>query len=399
MSDWQLTSVGAVSTRVTKGTTPKVGGYTTRGISFVKVESITAEGQFIPEKFAHINEETNLLLARSILQEDDLLFSIAGTIGRVARVSAQLLPANTNQALAIIRPDKAKIDVGFLLYCLRDKNRIQDALALVVQSVQANLSLSELSSIQIPLPPLPEQQAIAEVLGALDDKIAANSKLAATAAQLTQSLFSRAVKESSDEYVLSEITELLSRGVTPKYSEDADTMMILNQKCVRGQRVELEPARRTLLSKVRKDKVLMANDVLVNSTGQGTLGRVARWIGNERSTVDSHITIVRFNAAKVHPVTAGIGLLGLQETITEMGEGSTGQTELSRVELGKLKVRLPKLGQQLELGRHFDGLAKMEQAHLAENITLAATRDALLPQLMSGKLRVKDAESIVLAAV
>ncbi|WP_449374003.1 restriction endonuclease subunit S [Arthrobacter psychrolactophilus] len=154
-----------------------------------------------------------------------------------------------------------------------------------------------------------------------------------------------------------------------------------------------------MLSKVREDKVLKANDVLVNSTGQGTLGRVARWIDNERSTVDSHITIVRFNAVKVHPVTAGIGLLSLQETITEMGEGSTGQTELSRVELGKLKVRLPKLDQQLELGRHFDGLAKMEQTHLAENRTLAATRDALLPQLMSGKLRVKDAEAIVSAAV
>lgn len=395
MNDWLLTSVGAVSTRVTKGTTPKLGGYTTRGISFVKVESITAEGQFIPEKFAYINEETNQLLARSILQEDDLLFSIAGTIGRVARVSAQFLPANTNQALAIIRPDKAKINVGFLLYCLRDKNRIQDALSLVVQSVQANLSLSELSSIQIPLPPLAEQQAIAEVLGALDDKIAANTKLAATAAQLSHSLFTRAVKESSDEHVLSEITNLLNRGVTPKYSEDEDTMMILNQKCVRGQRIELEPARRTLLTKVREDKVLVANDVLVNSTGQGTLGRVARWTNQERATVDSHITIVRFDAAKVHPVTAGIGLLGLQETIIEMGEGSTGQTELSRVELGKLKVRLPRRDHQAELGLRFSELSRMESAHLAENETLSTTRDALLPQLMSGKLRVKDAESAV----
>lgn len=266
-------------------------------------------------------------------------------------------------------------------------------------SVQPMLNRNYIAQVPVITPPLPEQQAIAEVLGALDDKIAANTKLAATAAQLTQSLFSRAVKESSDEYVLSEITELLSRGVTPKYSEDADTMMILNQKCVRGQRVELEPARRTLLSKVREDKVLKTNDVLVNSTGQGTLGRVARWIDNERSTVDSHITIVRFNAAKVHPVTAGIGLLGLQETIIEMGEGSTGQTELSRVELGKLRVRLPRIDVQVELGRHFDDLAKMEQAHLAENGTLAATRDALLPSLMSGKLRVKDVEALVSSAV
>lgn len=266
-------------------------------------------------------------------------------------------------------------------------------------SGQPLLNQTVLGSIEAAIANPAHRETIAEVLGALDDKIAANTKLAATAAQLTHAIFTRAVRESSEEFVLSEITDLLSRGVTPKYSEDEETMMILNQKCVRGQRIELEPARRTLLTKVRGDKVLVVNDVLVNSTGQGTLGRVARWTNQERATVDSHITIVRFDAAKVHPVTAGIGLLGMQETIIEMGEGSTGQTELSRVELGKLKVRLPRRDHQAELGLRFSELSRMESAHLAENTTLATTRDVLLPQLMSGKLRVKDAESVISAAV
>ena len=333
---------------------------------------------------------------RSILHADDLLFSIAGTIGRVARVDAEILPGNTNQALAIIRPDQSKVDVRFLMHCLRDKKRIDHALSLVVQSVQANLSLAELSNIEIPLPPLSEQRAIAEVLGALDDKIAANIRIAAISAELSGGLFEHYLHEGSVESLLSEITSLVSRGVTPAYSEDAvGTTTILNQKCVRDQRVSLGASRNTLDSKVREDKILRINDVLVNSTGQGTLGRVARWTRVKRVTTDSHISIVRFDATKTNAVTAGYALLRMQPAIEELGEGSTGQTELSRVDLGRLRVRLPARDLQDQLGVRLLELSRTEDSYLAENETLAVTRDALLPQLMSGKLRVRDAEKLL----
>ncbi|WP_449374002.1 restriction endonuclease subunit S [Arthrobacter psychrolactophilus] len=141
-----------------------------------------------------------------------------------------------------ILPASDQISIEFLYWATRRENFWP-----IRGSAQPFISQGDCRDLTIYAPSIQVQKAIADVLGALDDKIAANTKLAATAAQLTQSLFSRAVKESSDEYVLSEITELLSRGVTPKYSEDTDTMMILNQKCVRGQRVELEPARRHLV--------------------------------------------------------------------------------------------------------------------------------------------------------
>lgn len=268
-----------------------------------------------------------------------------------------------------------------------------------VGATMPNLNTSILSAVPLTVPEPRVQRAIAEVLGALDDKIAANTKLVQTSAALTQAMFSSAVATSSEESVLSEITELLSRGITPKYSDDNDATVILNQKCVRGQRVDLDPARRTLSVKVREDKLLKLDDVLVNSTGQGTLGRVARWTHHENVTVDSHITIVRFDRNKVDPVCAGVGLLGLQQTIIEMGEGSTGQTELSRVELGKLRIRLPDFETQRALGRRFASMANMERINLEENRRLAATRDALLPQLMSGKLRVREGETLVAAAV
>jgi type I restriction enzyme S subunit len=262
-------------------------------------------------------------------------------------------------------------------------------------SAQPSLNRNFLRNIPVAVPPLDEQRAIAEVLGSLDDKIAANTKLAQTSANLAQALFAGSMDAADHEVALSEVTELLSRGVAPKYSDGEDAVLVLNQKCVRDQRVNLDPARRTLTSKVRGDKMLRMDDVLVNSTGQGTLGRVARWTNSVSVTVDSHITIARFDPAKVDPVCAGMALLAAQKTIEELGEGSTGQTELSRTELGKLRMRLPDRSLQAELGHRIKSMSEMETAYLRENQTLATTRDALLPQVMSGKLRVKDAESVL----
>ena len=109
--------LGDIATLITKGTTPTSVGYTftDTGVNFVKIESIREDGTFIPDKFAHISDECNTKLKRSQLQENDILFSIAGAIGRTAIVTKDCLPANTNQALAIIRIPQGVIDYRFLL--------------------------------------------------------------------------------------------------------------------------------------------------------------------------------------------------------------------------------------------------------------------------------------------
>ena len=189
--EWDQTTVGQVTDRVTKGTTPTTlgGCFAEHGISFVKVESLAEDGRILPDKLAHIDDATDALLSRSRLEQDDILFTIAGTIGRAALVPGWLLPANTNQAIAIVRPKRGVIHPRFLFYVLRDRSRVKHAQTRVVQSVQANFSLGELSSLEIPLPPLAEQKAIAAVLGALDDKIELNRRMNATLEAIAQALF------------------------------------------------------------------------------------------------------------------------------------------------------------------------------------------------------------------
>lgn len=398
MTEWKVATIDQVASTVTKGTTPTSLGYEfhATGIPFVKVESITPGGIINQKKLAYISEDAHEHLKRSQLKVDDVLFTIAGTIGRVARVLPSDIPANTNQAVAIVRPDSTKVSPRFVLYCLRDEQRIMRAQSRVVQSVQANLSLSELKSVEIPLPSLDEQRAIVSVLGALDDKIAVNERIAATARELGMTLFFQAVQGGDlIEVEVGSIATSLTRGVAPKYSESPDELLVLNQKCIRDGRVNLSPARRTLGSKVATPKLLQHNDILINSTGVGTLGRVARWTSNIKATVDSHITIVRFDAQQVDPVCAGFAILRAQPEIEAMGEGSTGQTELRRTQVGGLEFSLPSPARQRELRIKLDSLEERADQALAESRTLAGLRDTLLPQLMSGRLRVRDAEKMI----
>lgn len=138
---------------VTKGTTPTTLGkpFTTSGINFIKAESILDNHSIDSGKFAYIDDETNSMLKRSIIKANDIVFTIAGTLGRFALVDESILPANTNQAVAIIRPDNAKISPTYLYSFFIGNWHNEYYSERVQQAVQANLSLTTIKSLPIAL--------------------------------------------------------------------------------------------------------------------------------------------------------------------------------------------------------------------------------------------------------
>ena len=147
--------------------------------------------------------------------------------------------------------------------------------------------------------------------------------------------------EWSDKPLL-ELCSYINRGSAPAYIE-AGGVLVLNQKCVRDQRVSFLEARRTDQERklVIADRMLQLLDILVNSTGVGTLGRVAQLVAlPEPATVDSHVTIVRPDPAAVDPRYLGFAVRLYEREIEALAEGSTGQTELSRARLGAFPVPL-----------------------------------------------------------
>ena len=166
-----FTRLGDQCSKITKGTTPTTVGFQfqSEGINFVKIESIGDNGTIMPNKMAHIGEDCHTTLSRSQLMAGDLLFSIAGAIGRSAIVPDAILPANTNQALAIIRlRSDAPLDRTYLRFALSS-----DAVRIASEKTkrgiaQVNLSLKDVSEFRLPLPPLALQQQFADFVARVD---------------------------------------------------------------------------------------------------------------------------------------------------------------------------------------------------------------------------------------
>ena len=299
-------------------------------------------------------------------------------------------------------------------------------------SAQPSLNRNYINPVEVSIPPFSEQKAIAHILGTLDDKIELNRKTNETLEAMAKALFKawfvdfdpvRAKAEGRptglpadisdlfpDSFEDSELGEIpsgwqcshladraiyLSRGISPVYCEEGG-VLVLNQKCIRDSRVSFEKARRH--DTTRKQVIgreVRRFDALVNSTGVGTLGRVAMMpICQEEVVVDSHVTVVR-GGNEQESFFISSALLNRQTEIEALGEGSTGQTELSRVVLGSMPVIFP--SSQL-ISAYFD-FAFIIQDKIEKNdqasVALASTRDALLPKLISGELRIPDAEKML----
>ncbi|GAA5118262.1 restriction endonuclease subunit S [Haloechinothrix salitolerans] len=150
------------------------------------------------------------------------------------------------------------------------------------------------------------------------------------------------------ETTLRDISLVVKRGKAPLYADNG--LLVLNQKCVRAEnRVDLSFARRTDADKrpVNDWALLTDSDVLVNSTGRGTLGRasLAPRI-NEPVTVDSHVAIVRVDQDKATPEFVALNLSARQADLESFQSGSTNQTELSAKTLAAIPVLLPPISEQ-----------------------------------------------------
>jgi type I restriction enzyme S subunit len=363
-------------------------------------------------------------------QHHDVILSRRCNPGETAFVPAGLECA-LGQNLVLLRSDGTKVFPPFLRWLLNGPDWWEQVGTFInVGAIFNSLKCADIPNFKMRLPPLAEQNAIAAVLGALDDKIELNRRMNATLEAMaralfqswfvdfdpvrakldgrqpvgmdaaTAALFTDSFQDSDAGHIpkgwtvhtLSSLTRFLSRGIGPSYLEQGG-ICVLNQKCVRDHRVDFSKSRRhDAVKKPINDRALQLHDVLVNSTGMGTLGRVAQVFHlPEVAIVDSHVTIVR-PAADTDPFFLGINLTGREAEIEELGEGSTGQTELSRTRLGELKIITPPFDLQKAFGAAVGPLLMRIAENETQSRTLATLRDTLLPKLLSGELSVAEVQ-------
>jgi type I restriction enzyme, S subunit len=307
-----------------------------------------------------------------------------------------------NQAVNAVVPDRAKFDSLYVYYLLKHNLNLVKQADTGASSGRENVSKSNFSALTVwACLDLNTQRQIAEVLDALDSSIETNQRRIALLEDAARRLYREwfvhlrfpghesvpvkdGVPEGWRKTPIVEQTSLLNRGIAPKYDKTAKSRVI-NQKCIRDGRILMEPARRQS-KEVKPDRLVRMGDVLINSTGAGTLGRVAQvWSPIENCTVDTHVTIAR-------PIDEGAStyfgqaLLNLEPVFSEMGKGATNQLELSRSDIGAIEIWQPPPHLYVEFRRLVGPMLEQADQLSIANLSLQKARDQLLPRLMSGQL-------------
>lgn len=399
-----------------------------KGPIFLGISALQ-DGRINLSETRHVTPEDFSIWTRRVKPEaGDVVFSYETRLGQAAIIPKEF-ECCLGRRMGLVRADRCRLEPRFFLYYYLSP-QFQDFIRSRTNygATVDRIALTEFPLFPIPLPPLTEQRAIASTLGSLDDKIELNRQMNGTLEAATRALFkdwfvdfgpTRAKMEGRPPYLapdlwslfpdrldeegrpvgwreqpLAALTIELRRGIGPTYC-DQGGIRVVNQKCVRNRVVNWSPAKRhDPTAKSIEGRTLESGDVVINSTGVGTLGRIAQvWTIDEPTIVDSHVTVVRADPRKISPYLLGQALLEREKEIEALGEGSTGQTELSRARLGQVGVLCPSRRTVKAFDEVLRPLVERAENNSAESHTLAEIRDLFLPKLMSGELRVRDVES------
>ena len=343
-----------------------------------------------------------------VLDEGDLIIAMTeqgpGLLGSSALISDSDKFLH-NQRLGLIQDlDETVLDKKFLYYLFNTRSVRGQIRGSATGTKVKHTAPERIYRVKATVPlKIPEQKKIASILSAYDDLIENNRRWIQLLEQAARLLYrewfvhlrfpghehviiTNGVLEGWEKTTVGSISSFISRGITPKYDDEAPGI-VLNQKCIRNQRLDIELARRQS-KEVPLNKLVLHGDVLINSTGQGTLGRVAQFLSSiENCTVDSHITIARPDK-EVPMLLYGQHIVSMENYLATMGRGATNQTELSKDTVAEL----PFLPPPNFLAEEFETFAKetsgQVQNLMQQNTMLAKARDLLLPRLMNGVVAV-----------
>jgi len=328
---------------------------------------------------------------------------------------------------AIIAKTKKEYDSRYGYYLLKSKklNRLSHG------SGQPLINQDILNSLDTPLLTRQEEIFCAETLSQLDQKIELNQKKNETLEEIGKTLFKswfinfdpvRAKaegkptglsKEISDLFPdsfedselgeipknykvgkLEELAKYLNRGVSPSYVEN-NGVYLVNQKCIRNGKIDFNLCKQSKEKSSMNDRYLEKYDILLNSMGVGTLGRVAMFYKfDKKITADALVTIIKGESVG-SSFFIYYFLERMEDYLNTISVGSTGQTSLKKEDILNLQVIIPPKNLLDEFGSQLSLFAKKKYLNNQENLTLRDLRDTLLPKLISGDLKVSDAESLI----
>lgn len=395
---WSLRKLGPMCSKIGSGATPRGGAavYSATGVAFIRSQNVF-DHRFSRIGLVFIDESEAQKLSSVAVQPKDVLLNITGdgdTIARCCVVPDDVLPARVNQHVMIIRPS-AGLLAGYLQCYLSHPSIREYMLNHNSGGSRRALTKGHAETFAIVVPPLHEQRAIAELAGAVGDKIAINDRIAATCQQLATALYSDELNTGTSP--LSSLCKLRKEQIAPSQVGTSTVAHYSLPAFDRGQVPEIVDPNTILSAKF----AVTSPSVLVSKLNP-EIPRV--W----RVRPDGDIQCVASTEYLVlEPIegvdTAEIRAVAMQESflshIVSLASGtSKSHQRVSPTEVMAASVVDPRKI-RAEMRRHVVALTNRADSARSENTSLVALRATLLAKLISGELRVKDAESQVSAAV
>jgi type I restriction enzyme S subunit len=387
--------------------------------------SVTFNNYFVPDELTDLMATSDKEKEIYSIKSGDIFLTRTSEVVDELAMSCVAIKdyagASYSGFLKRLRPTQTGIAYSkFMAFYLRSPMFRKTMTNNAVMTLRASLNEAIFSYLYLLLPDFDDQITAGDLLYLLNEKIELNNRISAELEAMAKILYDywfvqfdfpdangkpyktsggkmvynptlkREIPEGWEVNELSEVTSAIRRGVSPKYTEEGG-ISVLNQKCVREHRISFEDARRHQAEiRTDDDRLLKIFDVVVNSTGVGTLGRVAfvKRLLEEKTTVDSHVSIVRADREKISPQYLAWTMIRYQPIIEAAANGSTGQVELSKSFLENINVVIP--AEKITFG--FENLANPIVHEMAtreeENERLIDLRDWLLPMLMNGQVTV-----------
>jgi len=375
---------------------PGANEFVDDGVAFIRAADMTS-GVVDFAGAGKINDVARRRIRKGVGAPGDAILSHKGTVGRIAVAPLDSPEFVCSPQTTFWRSlDSKTIDQPYLSYVLRSADFRRQLTTLAGQTDMAPyVSLTDQRSMSIDLPDIADQRAIAEVLGALDDKISANDRQLALSEDLADSTFSRASQALPVHTLTFADVAEISGGGTPSTS----VVGYWGGDIPWATPTDITGLSAPYLSKTGRSithaglaacssSLFPAGSILM--TSRATIGAFA--IAEVPLAVNQGFIVV--NAKD--PAFQWWLFYEMRSRVREFLAHANGATflELPRGRFKMLSINLP----AIETVRQFNDVVRPLHGHAAwlvhENKTVSTTRDELLPMLMSGKVRVKDAEHV-----
>ncbi|SDH20115.1 restriction endonuclease subunit S [Klenkia brasiliensis] len=401
MPEWTTSTIAEIADKSLRsiaigpfGSALKAEVYSRSGVAVVRGQDITAGKSLSAQDRVYVPKDVAAQFPACIVRDGDLVFPHRGAIGRVGIVSGEeLLISSSLMKLSV---DKSRFDPLFIFYYFRWRGRDELlARASTVGTPGIGQPLASLRGIPITYPPLNSQRAIAEVLGALDDKIAANASALALLDELGQTEFTRARQAVVSAPVSFGDVAAIGGGGTPKTAIadywDGDVAWATPTDVTGLAAPYLNYTKRSLTAEGLascSSPLYPAGSILM--TSRATIGAFA--IAQNPMAVNQGFIVV--NA--INPDHQWWLFHEMRARVDEFLAFANGATflELPRGRFKALPVQIPHEDVARAFRSAATSLHERAVALVEENERLSATRDELLPLLMSGRITIRGAEGV-----